>query len=294
MDANTCNLVDVFRDRVTTLRNELKMTQEQFADHCGLTLTDINNLTRRKKIPSEVMVAIANKCDVSTDWLLGRTSIRKTITDADTTPRKFDYSKVTVGDLNRILAYAAACGMLQIISPDSKSECVSLRVIDKQLSEFLRRLQKKAIDVITDSDESEYLTDWFEKKCANNDLVAPSGNITSCIDKYHGAFPWNYELSIGKDVDYDLNNAEWCNDSPANEWNIDHLRTSTYAGNCSYEPYERYEDLCDGIAGYYYTDEANRSHHPEHRMFTDPTYFKDDSQNMKIVDEAEVDVPQLP
>lgn len=283
MDANTCNLVDVFRDRVTTLRNELKMTQEQFADHCGLTLTDINNLTRKKKIPSEVMVAIADKCDVSTDWLLGRTNIRKTVTDANTAPQDFDYSKVTVGDLNRILAFTAACGKIQIISPYSKGECVSLRVIDKQLSEFLRRLQKKAIDVITDPDETEYLTDWFEKKCANNvyignDLPFLLHEEVDMLDKYHGAFPWKYLTSTDHDLEFDFTDAEWKADNPAPNGYLQN--PICFEDITDYSPY-----LClfDGITGYY---DTLSYHEPPHRKNKKTTStMKDDSANIPNEDD---------
>lgn len=286
MNTNTRGPVDVFHDRVTTLRNELKMTQEQFAKHCGLMLTDINNLTRKKKIPSEVMIAIADKCNVSTDWLLGRTTIRETATDTSTVLQNFDYSKVTAGDLNRILAYAAACGIVQIISPNEKNGLISLRVLNKELAEFLRRLQKKAIDVITDQDDAEFLTDWFEKKCANDSPLASFLGIHESIDKYHGAFPWSYICAIDKDYDFDFTDAEWRNDDPSDEWNEEIYEIRDYAGNCILPKYKEYRSLFDGITGYYYYPSSKYPNAPTLRPHQDPDEDPDtDLSFMNIPDE---------
>ena len=289
------NMMESLRDRLKQLMEDHKYSQKQLAELSGLSQNDISSLVgknqrEKKTISGEQLFAIADALNVSIDWLVGRTDYREVVYSEEQRRQDFDYSKVTVGDLNRTLAFAAACGMLQIISPDSSTECISLRVIDKQLSEFLRRLQKKAIDVITDPDETEYLTDWFEKKCSNNQVLAPfDGNIISSVDKYHGAFPWGYVTSIGENIAFDFDDAEWRNDNPSAEWDSDRADIITYAENCSYGAYKDYLELFDGITGYYYCS-TNRPKAPH----LTGSALLESINVMKIVNDYEVDMPELP
>ena len=238
----------IFRDRVNALMKEKKMTQAEFANHCDLPHSDIANLSRKQTVPTDVMLAVADKCDVSTDWLLGRTDIREVARSKEEGAAEFDYSKVTYGDLNRMLAFAAACGILQIVPPKDKNDNVSLLVRNKDTADFLRRLQKKAIDVITDSDETEYLTDWFEKKCAIMTPLSFADAIFEYIDKYHGAFPWHYICSLDDDLDFDFTDAEWL---PYTEYAGKLVAHDPYGDSSSYNAYL---NLCDGITGYYGCD----------------------------------------
>lgn len=257
MDTRKRKSIEIFRDRVATLIKENEMTQETFAEHCGLLKTDISNLSRKQAVPDDVMLAIADKCNVSTDWLLGRTDIREMARSKEESEKDFDYSKVTYGDLNRMLAFAAACGVLQIVPPENNSDNVSLLVRNETTSEFLRRLQKKAIDVITDSDEAEYLTDWLEKKCTNNERLAFWFDGILGTDKYHGSFPWEYSSAIGEDLEFNFKHATWVKDNPEQEWNNAWFE---YLNNCGIlhgpyhgvdKSYSNYINLFDGFTGYY-------------------------------------------
>lgn len=250
MDTEKQTPIMIFRDRVDALRKEKKMTQAEFANHCSLPQSDIANLSRKQAVPTDVMLAIADKCGVSTDWLLGRTDIREMVHSKEKSTAEFDYSKVTYGDLNRMLAFAAACGILQIVPPKDKNDNVSLLVRHKDTADFLRRLQKKAIDVITDSDETEYLTDWFEKKCSitMRPLWFSDGAIYEYVDKYHGAFPWRYLCSLDKDLKFDFTGAEWLPYSGYVGGRVDH---DPYGDSSNYADYLC---LCDGITGYYGCD----------------------------------------
>lgn len=246
--------VGVFRDRVTLLSKELGMTQERFAEHCGLQHSDISNLSRKKQIPTDVMLAVADKCNVSTDWLFGRTDIREVAQTKEENKADFDYSKVTYGDLNRILAFAAACGVLQIVHPKNKNDTLTLMVKDEDTALFLRKLQEKAIDVITDADETEFLTAWFAKKCDNSLTLSTVGlcfgiQRVFAADKYHGAFPWNYLASIGYDFVFNFTGAEWTDDSPADYQGLVWYDDGEHSDiHFDYDPYKC---LYDGITGYY-------------------------------------------
>ncbi len=251
--------IAIFRERVEILKKEKGMTQKSFAEYCGLAHSDISNLSRKDQIPSDVMLAIADKCNVSMDWLVGRTDIREVARSKEENENKkeenenkFDYSNVTYGDLHKMLAFAAACGVLRIIPPTDKTGNVTLLVSDGNTGEFLRKLRNKAIDVITDPDETEFLTGWFDKKCADSDRIGffgvLHGSSLAYLDKYHGAFPWCYVESMN-DYFFDFHHAEWRTTDPSDE------RGYVDDPNCLVD-YTPYKNLYDGIVGYYYNSRS--------------------------------------
>ncbi len=287
----TDNMLQSIRERLGQLMKDYSLSQKALAAKCGLSENDVSvlvgkNKRDKKTMSGEQLFAIAEAFDVSIDWLVGRTDIREMAHSKEESAAEFDYSKVTYGDLNRMLAFAAACGVLQIVPPKDKNDNVSLLVRHKDTADFLRRLQKKAIDVITDSDETEYLTDWFEKKCAITTSLYSFDCVFNCADKYHGAFPWRYLLSLDKDWRFDFTGAEWIKDNPSEEW--DHAWFS-YINNCgiSYGPYdgvdrsyENYKCLSDGITGYYCIDDIVNAPEPPHKKKTDQTSGTDDFMNI--------------
>ncbi len=247
--------IAIFRERVEILKKEKGMTQKSFAEYCGLAHSDISNLSRKDQIPSDVMLAIADKCNVSMDWLVGRTDIREVARSKEENENKkeeneskFDYLNVTYGDLHKMLAFAAACGVLQIIPPTDKTGNVTLLVSDGNTGEFLRKLRNKAIDVITDPDETEFLTGWFDKKCADSDPISLWGRTSTSPDKYHGAFPWGYVESMN-DYSFDFYHAEWRTTDPSDERG--YVEDTNYL--VDYAPYRK---LYDGIVGYYYNSRS--------------------------------------
>lgn len=68
-------------DRLKELRNIKKMTQKEFSIFLGIPQPSVSAYENSKNSPTiEVLIDIANKCDVSLDWLSGRTNDHPSIT----------------------------------------------------------------------------------------------------------------------------------------------------------------------------------------------------------------------
>lgn len=63
---------DIFARRLKELRHEKKQTQKQFADAVGFTQATLSAYENKQKKPSlDIVLDIADKCNVSLDWLFG-------------------------------------------------------------------------------------------------------------------------------------------------------------------------------------------------------------------------------
>ncbi len=68
-------------NRLKELRNLKKMTQKEFSTFLGIPQPSVSAYENSKNSPTiEVLIDIANKCDVSLDWLSGRTNDHPSIT----------------------------------------------------------------------------------------------------------------------------------------------------------------------------------------------------------------------
>lgn len=68
----------MFADRIELLMAENKLTKAEFANSLSLSRQTISNYLNDKRSPdSEVLLRIAQKYDVSVDWLLCLTDMRK-------------------------------------------------------------------------------------------------------------------------------------------------------------------------------------------------------------------------
>ena len=68
----------VFAERLRLLITKRKITQTALADHLGVSHTAVNTYVRGKSEPClQYLVAIAQYFDVSTDYLLGNTTVVK-------------------------------------------------------------------------------------------------------------------------------------------------------------------------------------------------------------------------
>ncbi|WP_147539196.1 helix-turn-helix domain-containing protein [Anaerotruncus rubiinfantis] len=68
-----------FQERFKLLRKELHMTQVEYAKHLGIARATIGFYENGERIPDALTLRdIAQRCEVSTDWLLGVTDTRKT------------------------------------------------------------------------------------------------------------------------------------------------------------------------------------------------------------------------
>lgn len=60
--------------RIKSLRNSLKMSQEHFSRHLGININTIRKWEQGKRKPdSDSLKLIADKTNITVDWLLGRT-----------------------------------------------------------------------------------------------------------------------------------------------------------------------------------------------------------------------------
>ena len=69
-------------ERITELRQALKMGQYEFAEHCSVSRASIARYEAGAKISRENAIKIAAACNVSVDYLLGNDS-GNDITDDD-------------------------------------------------------------------------------------------------------------------------------------------------------------------------------------------------------------------
>ena len=66
------NRYELFSKRLKELRNDMKLTQKQFAEKIGFTQATLSAYENNPKSPSlDIIVDIATKCNVSLDWLCG-------------------------------------------------------------------------------------------------------------------------------------------------------------------------------------------------------------------------------
>lgn len=67
-----------FANRLKRLRKELKLTQEQLSHELNIARSTISGYeTERKEPDYDTLIYIANYFDVSIDYILGRTNVRK-------------------------------------------------------------------------------------------------------------------------------------------------------------------------------------------------------------------------
>ena len=74
------------RERLTDLRKEkLKLTQTEFAKYVGISTSSVGLYETGERIPdAETLYKISSKCNVSTDYLLGISSVSTTDTEIKT------------------------------------------------------------------------------------------------------------------------------------------------------------------------------------------------------------------
>lgn len=65
-------------DKITQLREEAKLTQEELADKIGITRAALSHYEKNRREPDyETLKKFADFFNVSTDWLLGRSPFPK-------------------------------------------------------------------------------------------------------------------------------------------------------------------------------------------------------------------------
>lgn len=73
------NKYDIFSKRLKELRSDMKLTQKQFAEKVGFTQATLSAYENNPKNPSfDIIIDIAEKCNVSIDWLCGLSDKKNT------------------------------------------------------------------------------------------------------------------------------------------------------------------------------------------------------------------------
>ena len=75
---------EIFISRLEQVRKEKGLTQTKLASKAGITKSAMSWYIRRKRIPrGDILVSIARALDVSIDYLVGISNVKKRQTNAD-------------------------------------------------------------------------------------------------------------------------------------------------------------------------------------------------------------------
>lgn len=255
---NKKSSIDMLRERIKTLKNENRETQKTFAERCDISPNTLSNLmTRGKAIQYDDLEKIADACNVSIDWLVGRTDIREV---QQSKQSEMDYYGLTYGEICKVITFLAAANVIHII-PDKEKGNVNIQIMDETIKGFLETLVALSLASVGKKSVCVGLHAWFEsetQRLLNENVVKEV-----VADKYDKAFPWKTA-----DVKFDYSDIEeWTMESPADEFDtesIDFARAITEMhseidenGNIkmsleNWRPLymESYGCLIDGIVGY--------------------------------------------
>lgn len=248
----------MLRERIKTLKNENRETQKTFAERCDISPNTLSNLmTRGKAIQYDDLEKIADACNVSIDWLVGRTDIREV---QQSKQSEIDYYGLTYGEICKVITFLAAANVIHII-PDKEKGNVNIQIMDETIKEFLETLTALSLASVGKKSVCVGLHAWFEsetQRLLNENVVKEV-----VADKYDKAFPWKTA-----DVKFDYSDIEeWTMESPADEFdaisidracNLAQLHSGIDENGNVIMPlkYQRplymesYSCLIDGIVGY--------------------------------------------
>lgn len=255
---NKKSSIDMLRERIKILKNENRETQKAFAERCDIDPNKLSNLmTRGKAIQYDDLEKIADACNVSIDWLVGRTDAREVQQSKQV---EIDYYRLTYGEICKVITFLAAANVIHII-PDKEKGNINIQIMDETIKEFLETLIALSLASVGKKSVCVGLRAWFEsetQRLLNENVVKEV-----VADKYDKAFPWKTA-----DVKFDYSDIEeWTMESPADEFdaisidracNLAQLHSGIDENGNVIMPlkYQRplymesYSCLIDGIVGY--------------------------------------------
>ena len=97
--------IPIFRERLTDLRKkELKMTQEEFAEHIGIARPTVGLYESGERIPDVgVLAKIARTCNKSADWLIGLSDVPEVDEIAQAASARYGLSNSSLESLEYML-----------------------------------------------------------------------------------------------------------------------------------------------------------------------------------------------
>lgn len=255
---NKKSSIDMLRERIKILKNENRETQKAFAERCDIDPNKLSNLmTRGKAIQYDDLEKIADACNVSIDWLVGRTDAREV---QQSKQNEIDYYGLTYGEICKVITFLAAANVIHII-PDKEKGNVNIQIMDETIKGFLETLAALSLASVGKKSVCVGLHAWFEsetQRLLNENVVKEV-----VADKYDKAFPWKTA-----DVKFDYSDIEeWTMESPADEFdaisidracNLAQLHSGIDENGNIIMPLkwqrplymESYSCLIDGIVGY--------------------------------------------
>lgn len=128
---------DILAQRLKTLRNEMNLTQVQFAKKVGFTQATLSAYENSQKKPSlDIIIDIAKKCDVSLDWLCGlKETKRETLEFSNYKDAALIILKLI--EIDVMTLYEKPIIQEPLIAP-SKMLCCELKSDIKELNDFFQ------------------------------------------------------------------------------------------------------------------------------------------------------------
>ena len=129
---------DILAQRLKTLRNEMNMTQVQFAKKIGFTQATLSAYENSQKKPSlDIIMDIAKKCEVSLDWLCGlRENKRETLEFSNYKDAALIILKLI--EIDVMTLYERPVIMQKPVIAPSKILCCELKSDIKELNDFFQ------------------------------------------------------------------------------------------------------------------------------------------------------------
>lgn len=119
--------LEIFSLRIKELRQSFNMTQKEFSEHVGIKQQTLSGYERGlMKPPLDIAKGIAEKCNISIDWLCGLSE-----------KRNFNKSFQTYGDIVKVLFDVFDYSEV-LLGIDINSDCPYLTFNDTMLNNFLR------------------------------------------------------------------------------------------------------------------------------------------------------------
>lgn len=165
--------IDIFSSRLKALRESLGMTQKEFSDYIGVrqqTLSGYERVVMRP--PLDTLKDIAEKCNVSVDWLLGL-SDKKNCSE----------ELLTYGDMLRLIikltniniAFTNYWDIIYIPANDDFSnpnpEYAVLQISDSTVIDFFKEWEKMYKLYRDETIDMHLYTLWLEDKLKKYDKI---------------------------------------------------------------------------------------------------------------------------
>ena len=154
---------DKFSQRLKELRTNMNLTQRQFSQKIGCTQTTLSAYENTPKSPSlDIIIDIAEKCNVSVDWLLG---LSDNVSNNEITSYK---------QIIEFLFKLKNKDGFHRLEIDTDNNAIFLN--NKKMNEFLKDWDKM-LSVNNVFDDNELYQLWIEKTLAKYDVEIQKSDV---------------------------------------------------------------------------------------------------------------------